>query len=99
MLPGLGTALGVSTTAYQYLWMLSRTGLLVALLTYQWLRMGERSDPKAGARGRTAIAGLTVAFVVLTPAAMWLPGLPSTTAGEVWSPIFLQFMIPLVALL
>jgi diguanylate cyclase (GGDEF)-like protein len=99
MLPGFGTALGVSPTAYQYLWMLSRTGLLVALLTYQWLRMGERSDPKAGTRGRMAITGLTVAYIVLTPAAMWLPGLPSTVDGTTWSPIFVQLMVPLIALL
>jgi diguanylate cyclase (GGDEF)-like protein len=99
MLPGFGALLHASPTAYQYLWMLSRTGLLVALLTYQWLRMAERSEPKAGARGRRAIAGLIVAYVLLTPAALWLPGLPSTVSGEAWSPIFLQFMVPLVILL
>ncbi|MGA2395442.1 MAG: sensor domain-containing diguanylate cyclase [Candidatus Lustribacter sp.] len=99
VVPGLGTALGASPTAYQYLWMLSRTGLLVALLAYQWLRMAERSEPLAGGRGRSAIGGLVAAYVVLTPAAIWLPRLPPTIEDGKWSPIFLQLMVPAIVLL
>jgi diguanylate cyclase (GGDEF)-like protein len=99
VIPGLGPAIGASQTAYQYLWILSRTGLLVALLAYQWLRMAERTEPAAGARGRTAISGLTIAYVLLTPAAIWLPNLPPTLEAGRWSPIFVQLMVPLIILL
>ena len=57
------------------------------------------SEPAAGTRGRRAVAALTIAGVVLTPVAIWLPGLPSTVNDEAWSPVFVQFMVPLIALL
>lgn len=99
VVPGLGPAIGAGATAYQYLWMLSGTGLLAALLTYQWLRLAERSEPQAGGRGRRAIAALIFGYVVLTPAAIWLPGLPSTLDRGTWSPAFVQFMAPVIVLL
>jgi len=86
MFPGLTSALGAAPTAHQYLWFLWQAGLLVALLAYQWLRMAERSDPAARARGRLVIAGLVLAYVVLTPLAIWLPVLPSIVAGGRWTP-------------
>ena len=97
--PGFGTALGASPVAYQYLWMLSQIGLVVTLLAYQWLRLGERSDPGARPRGRRAIAGLALAYIVLTPAAIWFGGLPPTIENGHWSPLFIRFMVPLGTLL
>ena len=93
--PGFGTAIGASPVAYQYLWMLSQIGLVVTLLAYQWLRLGERSDPAGRPRGRRVIAGLALAYIVLTPAAIWIGGLPPTIEDGHWSPFFIQFMVPL----
>jgi diguanylate cyclase (GGDEF)-like protein len=99
MFPGLGAAIGASSTAYQYLWMLSQAGLVIGVLAYQWLRLAERSDPAAGARGRLVIAGLTLGYIVLTPAAIWLPGLPPTIENGHWSSLFIQLMVPMIVLL
>jgi diguanylate cyclase (GGDEF)-like protein len=99
MFPGLGTAIGASPTAYQYLWMLSRTGLIVALIAYQWLRLAERSYPTANTRGRLVIAGLTIAYIAFTPILIWLPALPPTIEGGHWSTFFIQFMVPLIVLI
>jgi diguanylate cyclase (GGDEF)-like protein len=90
MFPGLAKAIGASATAVEYLWFLWQAGLLVAILAYQWLRMAERSDPTARPRGRRFITRLVLAYIVLTPLAIWLPILPPATAS---------FMEPVIALL
>ncbi len=96
--PGLAESIGASPTSYQYLWMQSQCGLIASILAYQWLRLAERGEPAARTRGRFAIAALTLGYVVLTPAAIWL-GLPSTIEGGHWSLFFDQFMAPLLVVL
>jgi diguanylate cyclase (GGDEF)-like protein len=98
MFPGLGAALGAGENAHGYLWFLWQTGLLAALLVYQWLRLAERTDAGARSRGRLAIAALTLAYLVLTPLAVWLP-LPPTVADGHWTPVLATFMVPVIALL
>ncbi len=98
MFPGLGAAIGAQPAAHEYLWFFWQVGLLVALLSYQWLRL-ERDDAGARAGGRLVIAGLGLAYVVLTPLAIWLPNLPKTAEGGQWLPLFTQFMAPVIALL
>jgi diguanylate cyclase (GGDEF)-like protein len=97
--PGLTEAIGASATSYQYLWMQSQIGLVVAMLAYQWLRLAERGDPAARARGRLVIAVLTLAYIVLTPSVIWLGGLPSTIENGQWSPFFGMYMAPLIVVL
>jgi diguanylate cyclase (GGDEF)-like protein len=99
MFPGFGSAIGASPEAHQYLWFSWQTGLLVALLAYQWLRLAEREDAAARICGRVVIAVLIVAYAVLTPAAIWLPNLPATFENGHWTPVFTQFMAPLITLL
>ncbi len=97
--PGLAEAIGASATSYQYLWMQSQTGLVVSMLAYQWLRLAERGDPAARVRGRGVIAALTLGYIVLTPAAIWLGGLPSTIEDGHWSTFFGQYMAPPIVVL
>lgn len=99
LFPGFGAAIGATFEGHQYLWFLWQAGLLVALLAYQWLRLFERTDPRARAYGRFVVAWLSVAFVVLTPCAIWLRGLPSTFENGHWTPVFTTFMAPLLILL
>jgi diguanylate cyclase (GGDEF)-like protein len=99
MFPGLGAAIGAAPTAPAYLWFLWQTGLLVALLAYQWLRLGERIDPTARICGQFVIAGLALAYVAFTPAAIWLHVLPAALAGGHWTPVFTTFMAPLIVIL
>ena len=99
LFPEFGPAIGATVTAYQYLWFFWQAGLLIALLAYQWLRLFGRNDAHARAYGRFVIAWLTVAYVVLTPCAIWLRGLPETFVGGHWTPLFTWFMAPLLMLL
>lgn len=99
MFPGLGAAIGANPGAQGYLWFFWQTGLLVALLAYQWLRLAERADPGARACGQFVIVSLTGAYIVLTPLAIWLPNLPQTIEDGHWSALFTQFMAPIIALL
>jgi diguanylate cyclase (GGDEF)-like protein len=99
MFPSLGPALGIGSNAHGYLWFLWQSELLVALLAYQWLRLAERNDAAARARGRLVIAALAIAYVVLTPLALWLPVLPTTVEDGRWTPVLATFMAPIVALL
>ena len=99
MFPGLAEAIGARATAVEYLWFLWQAGLLSAILAYQWLRMGERSDPAASTRGRRFIGGLVLAFIILTPLAIWLPMLPPAMAAGHRTEVFSSFMAPVIALL
>jgi diguanylate cyclase (GGDEF)-like protein len=81
MFPGLANAVGASATAVEHLWFLWQAVLLVAILAYRWLRMAERSNPAVRPRGRRFIAGLVLAYIVLTPLAISLPILPPVTAA------------------
>ena len=99
MFPGFGAAIGANPGAQGYLWFFWQTGLLVALLAYQWLRLAERADPGARACGQFVIVSLTGAYVILTPLAIWLPNLPNTLEDGHWSALFTQFMAPIIALL
>jgi diguanylate cyclase (GGDEF)-like protein len=99
MFPEFRAAIGAQPASHQYLWFCWQAGLLVALLAYQWLRLAERHDAAARTCGRGVIAGLIVAYAVVTPAAVWLPGLPSASDHGVWTPLLTQFMVPLLALL
>lgn len=99
MFPGLAEAIGASAISYQYLWMQSQLGLVAAILAYQWLRLAERGDPAARARARLMIAALTLAYIVLTPVAIWFGGLPSTIEDGHWSGFFGAYMAPLIVVL
>jgi diguanylate cyclase (GGDEF)-like protein len=99
MFPGLADALHASAGAHGYLWFLWQAALLIALLAYQWLRLGERSDPAANVRGRLVIAGLTLAYIVLTPLAIWLPAPPLTLDDGTWGPTLASFMVPVIVVL
>jgi diguanylate cyclase (GGDEF)-like protein len=99
MFPSLRAALYAQPAAHQYLWFFWQAGLLVALLAYQWLRLAERNDAGARAWGRGVIGGLIVAYVLLTPAAVWLPGMPAASDHGARSPLLTQFMAPVLALL
>jgi len=99
MFPGLTDALHANSGAHVDLWFLWQAGLLIALLAYQWLRLAERNDPAAGARGHRIIAGLTLAYIVLTPLAIWLPAPSLMLADGSWEPALASFMVPVVVLL
>lgn len=99
LFPGVGEAIGATRTAHQYLWFLWQAGLLIALLAYQWLRLFERTDPRARAYGRFVILWLGIAYIVLTPSVIWLRDLPMTFSDGHWTPLFTRFMAPLLALL
>ncbi len=99
MFPGLADALHASPSAHGYLWFLWHAALLIGLLAYQWLRLGERSDPTAAVRGRLVIAGLTLSYIVLTPLAIWLPAPSLTLDDGSWAPALASFMVPIVVLL
>ena len=99
MFPGVAAAVGASSTAVAYLWFLWQAGLLAAMLAYQWLRLGERSDPSGSMRGRRCIFGLLAAYAILTPLAIWLPILPPATAAGHRTEVFSNFMAPVIGLL
>jgi diguanylate cyclase (GGDEF)-like protein len=99
LFPDLGPAIGATPIAHQYLWFFWQAGLLIALLAYQWLRLFERTDPRTRAYGRFVILWLGIAYVVLTPLAIWLPDLPPTFVNGHWTPLFTTFMAPFLTLL
>ena len=99
MFPGLTDTLHTNPAASGYLWFLGQTALLAALLAYQWLRLAERSDPTAGARGRLIIAGLSLAYIVLTPLAIWLPAPALTIDDGNWGPAPSSLSVAVVVLL
>jgi len=99
LFPDVATFIGASAVAHQYLWFFWQAGLLIALLAYQWLRLFERTDPRARAYGRFVIAWLSIAYVVLTPLAIWLRDLPVTFENGHWTTIVTWFMAPLLTLL
>ena len=63
-------------------------GYALAVTTYR--------DP---ARARVAIVALTVAYVVIVPSAIWLPGLPPVFAAGHTTAVFSGFMVPVLVLL
>lgn len=99
LFPGFAQAIGAAPTAHEYLWFFWQAGLLIAVLVYQRLRRVAKPGPRAAAMGRTTIAGLAVAYCVLTPAAIWIPGWPAGFADGRWTPVFWLFMVPVLALL
>jgi diguanylate cyclase (GGDEF)-like protein len=99
LFPQVGAAIGATSMAHEYLWFFWQAGLLVALLAYQWLRLFERTDPRARAYGRFVIVWLGIAYIVFTPLAIWLRGLPETFADGHWTTLFTWFMAPLLMLL
>jgi diguanylate cyclase (GGDEF)-like protein len=99
LFPDVGAAIGAVPMAHQYLWFFWQAGLLVALLAYQWLRLFERTDPRARAYGRFVIMWLGIAYVVLTPLGIWLRGLPPTFENGHWTMLFTAFMVPVLVLL
>lgn len=99
MFPGLPATIGATRVAHAYLWFLWQAGLLSAILAYQWLRLGERSDANARSRGGSAILALTACYVVLTPLAIWLPNLPPAFEDGHWTAVFGSFMAPIIMLL
>ncbi len=99
LFPGFAQAIGAAPTAHEYLWFFWQAGLLVAVLVYQRLRRVAHPGPRARAMGRMTITALAVAYAVLTPAAIWIPGLPVGFADGHWTPVFWLFMVPVLALL
>jgi diguanylate cyclase (GGDEF)-like protein len=99
LFPGFAQAIGAAPTAPEYLWFFWQAGLLAAVLVYQRLRRVANLGPRAQALGRIAIAGLAVAYFVLTPIAVWIPGLPVGFADGHWTPVFWLFMAPVLLLL
>jgi diguanylate cyclase (GGDEF)-like protein len=97
--PGLARLVGATPTAYGYLWFLWQAGLLVAILAYQRLRLADPTSPRARLNSRALVRAMTLAYVVLTPLAIWLPGLPAPARLGHWTPVFAVVMAPLLALL
>jgi diguanylate cyclase (GGDEF)-like protein len=99
MFPRLSEVLGARPHAPGYLWFLWQTGLLVAVLAYQWLRRSELGEGAARARGPIAIAALFITYAVVTPLAIWLPMLPAAEEDAHWTPVLATFMAPIIVLL
>ncbi len=99
LFPGFAQAIGAAPTANEYLWFYWQAGLLAAVLVYQRLRRVAHPGARTQAFGRTTITALAVAYVVLTPAATWIPGFPVGFADGHWTPVFWLFMVPVLGLL
>jgi diguanylate cyclase (GGDEF)-like protein len=80
LFPGLGSAIGATVSAHEYLWFVWQGGLLASVLVYQRLRRSETPAARTGARARGAIVVLTVAYVAIVPVVIW-GGLPAVFAG------------------
>lgn len=99
MFPGLGEAIGASPAAPEYLWFFWQVGLLAAILAYQRLRFAERGHGASRSCGRIVTAAFAVAYAVLTPLVIWLPGLPVAFADGRWTPLFSYLMAPIILVL
>lgn len=99
LFPGFAQAIGGAPTAHEYLWFFWQAGLLAAVIVYQRLRRVANAGPRTQAAGRFAIAGLAVAYCVLTPIAVWIPGPPAGFVDGRWTPVFWLFMAPVLLLL
>ena len=97
--PGLARTVGASPTAYGYLWFLWQCGLLAAIVAYQRGRLAEGKTSAIRARCRTVIRALAAAYVVLTPLAIWMPGLPLAVTLQHYTPVYAFLMAPVLVLL
>jgi diguanylate cyclase (GGDEF)-like protein len=98
MFPEFAPAIGADAAAYEYLWFFWQIGLLLSILAYQRLRFSEFRGTASRALGKTVIIGLVVAYAIVTPCAIWIPGLPRVFEGGAWTPLFTMLMVPLVVL-
>jgi diguanylate cyclase (GGDEF)-like protein len=97
--PELTSATGVQPAAHEYLWFFWQAGLLFAILAYQRMRYAESRNVTTRVSGKSVIVILAVAFAILTPLAIWVPGLPETFSEGHWTPVFSTIMVPLVVIL
>lgn len=94
MFPGLGDSIGADPEGYKYLWFSSQVGLLVAMIAYQRLRFAESTRAHTRIGGRFVILALAIAYAVVTPLAIWTPGLPRLFDGSHYAPVFTVALAP-----
>ncbi len=81
------------------LWLSWHVGLLGSMLAFGLLRRPDRADPAMQRRARTIVVVMAAVYVVYTPAAIWLDGLPTTFEHNHWTPFYLDVMVPVVVAL
>ena len=99
LFPNVGEALGADPIGYKYLWFSWQAGLLVAMLAYQHLRNAEADHRSTRLSARIVMIALGVAYVVITPLAIWMPSLPLLFDGGHFTLFFDVVLAPATLLL
>jgi diguanylate cyclase (GGDEF)-like protein len=81
------------------LWVAWHAGLLIAILAFNRLRRFDATDPQVRRTGQRMLLAFGVAYAVVTPAALWLPGIPPPYEHGHWTPIYTLVESPLIVAL